>query len=303
VSNRLLALAVLLVAAALCLTVPAAAQAVAIGVGDQKTAMFDDQRFQDLGLRHARLTVAWDALTFPWQREELDRWLAAAHRAGVQPLITFGHSRVRRRQLPTPARLRFEFRQFRTRYPWVRTFATWNEANHCGEPTCHKPWLVAAYWRTLQSECRLCTVVAAELLDMPNMIGWVREFRRHSGAEPRHWGLHNYIDTNRFRTASTRRLLRAVRGDLWLTEVGGLVARRNRSRTRRLDASPAHAAKAMRWLFERLVPLSSRIRRVYIYHWSATGPLDTWDSALLDPLGHERPAFHVLKARLARRSG
>jgi hypothetical protein len=35
------------------------------------------------------------------------------------------------------------------RYLWVTDYASWNEANHCGEPTCHRPELVAAYWRKL----------------------------------------------------------------------------------------------------------------------------------------------------------
>ena len=52
------------------------------------------------------------------------------------------------------------------------------------------------------------------------------------------WGLHNYIDANRFRTRGTRALLRAVKGDVWFTETGGLVVRRNGSTVEfpRLDA-------------------------------------------------------------------
>ena len=43
------------------------------------------------------------------------------------------------------------------------------------------------------------------------------------------WGLHNYIDANRFRTTGTRSLLRAVPGEVWFTETGGLVVRNNGS--------------------------------------------------------------------------
>src|SRR3712207_9414448 len=49
----------------------------------------------------------------------------------------------------------------------------WNEANHCGEPTCNRVKLVAAYWRKLRQECRECKILAVELLDMPNMVRWV----------------------------------------------------------------------------------------------------------------------------------
>ena len=89
-------------------------------------------------------------------------------------------------------------------------YASWNEANHCGEPTCHRPALVAAYWRKLRGECPTCRILAAEVLDMPNMTSWVKAFRRAAKVEPRYWGLHNYIDANRLRTTGTRRLLKTV---------------------------------------------------------------------------------------------
>lgn len=178
---------------------------VVIGIADQKPDMFTDARFRALGLRHARLNVAWNVMRVRWQRDELDRWLRAARRARVEPLVTFGHARSERRavrrSLPTPRRFRAEVRSFRRRYPWVRTFATWNEANLCGEPTCHRPRLVAAYWRALRLECRGCTVLAATVLDIPGMVEWVKEFRRAARMEPRWWGLHNYVDANRFRTS------------------------------------------------------------------------------------------------------
>jgi hypothetical protein len=293
-----------LILAALALTAlaaaaPAAQGAVLAGIADQKPAMFTDARFADLGIRHARVQVPWDVFSYPAQLEEIDRWLTAARAANVEPLISWGHSRVERRLLPSPSRFKYEFRRFRERYPWVTTFATWNEANHCGEPTCHRPKLVAAYWRALTRECPSCTILGAELLDMPNMVAWVREFRAYVGLEPRVWGLHNYVDANRFRTSGTRRLLRTVAGDVWLTEVGGLVYRRNRPATGRnqvrLRESPSHAARATQWLLDRLLPISIRLRRVYFYHWDASTLRDSWDSALITPGGRGRPALRVLQ--------
>ncbi|MBJ7332570.1 MAG: hypothetical protein JHC95_21925 [Solirubrobacteraceae bacterium] len=280
---------------------PAAHARASIGIGDQKPGMFTDPRFKALGIRYARLNIGWDALASDWQREEIDTWMGAARDAGVEPLVTFGHSRTTRRLLPTPSRFKYEVRRFRERYPWVDTFATWNEANHCGEPTCHRAPLVAAYYKALRRECRGCTVLAAELLDMPNMTTWARQFRKAAGREPEVWGLHNYVDTNRFRTKSTRQMLRAVRGDIWLTEVGGLVRRQNKSRIP-LNESPTHAVRALNWLFKEILPISPRLSRVYIYHWQAGGPEDTWDSALLTPGGRTRGAFDVVKRQiLARR--
>jgi len=49
-----------------------------------------------------------------------------------------------------------------------------------------------------------------------------------------------------------------------------------------------------RWVFDKLVPLSRRITRVYLYHWNAVSG-DNWDSGLVDPRGRSRPALRVLR--------
>jgi hypothetical protein len=294
-SLRLAVLAVLLAA----LAVAAPASALTIGIGDQKPDMFSDPRFQDSGIRFARRAVAWDSLTSPGQTAALDEWLNAARAAHVTPLISFTHSSTNRRQLPSPERLLYEFRRFRARYPWVTEFATWNEANHCGEPTCHRPELVAAYWRKLRRQCPKCTILGAEVLDMPNMTSWVKAFRRAAKVEPRYWGLHNYIDANRLRTTGTRRLLKATGHALiWFTETGGIVSRTNRRKVT-FPESASHAAIATRFVFDDLVPLSRRITRVYLYHWNSEPGPKTWDSALIGPTGKPRPAFRVLERELA----
>jgi hypothetical protein len=290
----LLALATLLCAAA----VPAPAHAVIIGLADQNANMFDDRRFEALDVRYARLAVGWDAMGYDWQRAEIDRWLEGARRAGVRPLVTFMHSRTHRRSLPSPERFQHEFRRFRQRWPWVREFATWNEANFCGEPTCNRPALVAAYHRKLRQACRSCRILAAELLDMPNISSYARAMRRASRTDPRLWGLHNYVEANRFRTGRTERFLRATRGEVWITETGGLVNRRNGSTTTDIPESPSHAARVTRFLFRGVLPVSSRITRLYVYEWSVPTNRETWDSALIDPYGRRRPAYRVLVEEL-----
>ena len=295
---RLAAPLVVLLAA---LAVAAPASALTIGIADQKPDMFSDPRFQDSGIRFARRAVAWDALTSPGQTAALDEWMNAARAAHVDPLVSFTHSSVDRRQLPTPERLLYEFRRLRARYPWVSDYASWNEANHCGEPTCHRPALVAAYWRKLRRECPSCRILAAEVLDMPNMTSWVKAFRRAAKVEPRYWGMHNYVDANRLRTTGTRRLLKTVRGQVWFTETGGIVSRTNRQKVT-FPESAEHAATATRFLFDDLVPLSRRITRVYLYHWNSDPGPKTWDSGLIGPTGKPRPAYRVLQRVLKERA-
>jgi hypothetical protein len=294
-----ISLLISVIAVALAFAAPAGA--LTIGIADNKPDMFGDPRFETSGIAHARLSIGWDALSSPWQVQQIDTWLADARAAHVDPLVSFGHSRTDRRSVPTPSRFLFEFRRFRARYPWVHEFATWNEANHCGEPTCHRPALVAAYYREIRRECPDCRILAAEVLDMPNMVSWVRAFKRRAGEEPRYWGLHNYIDANRGRTTGTRRMLRAVKGQVWFTETGGIVSRTNPHKVT-FPESPEHAAVATRFLFNRLVPLSRRVTRVYIYHWNTDGVSSTWDSALIGPTGVTRPAYGIVERALHRQA-
>jgi hypothetical protein len=284
--------------------VPAPASALVVGIADQKPDMFFDARFQKLRIHHARLTIPWDWRSHGWQIAEMDRWLFFARLRGVHPLVSFGHSRVHRRTLPSAARLARELRRFRARYPWVTNFATWNEANHCGEPTCHKPARVARYWLKLRRACRTCKILAAEVLDTPNLRWWVRGFLRRAGRQPDTWGLHNYVEANRFRTKHLRRLLRQVKGNIWLTEVGGVVKRRGTKKVQRnrvpLPESTKHAAKVTRFIFDEVLPLNRRISRVYLYHWDSQTRFDSWDSALIGWNGKARPAYRVLRSRLAK---
>jgi hypothetical protein len=270
-------------------------RSVQIGIGDQKLEMFSDARFLALHVKHARLSIGWDAMTSPWQVQEIDSWLDAARALGVQPLVSIGHSRTVRHSLPTPERMKYEFRRLRERYPWVTTWATWNEANHCGEPTCHRPRLVAAYYRILRRECPSCTILAPEMLDMPNMTHWARSFRRWLGWTPKLWGMHNYVEANRFRMTRLRALLRALPGaEVWLTETGGLVRRDNASTTD-IPQGARHAGEVTRYIFDRVLPANPRIKAVYLYHWNAGPREGSWDSGLITHGGRERSALLVLR--------
>jgi len=273
-----------------------------IGIADQKPGVFDDERLGNLGVGYARHSVPWDALRFPEQVADLDAWVRGAQRIGAEPMITFSRSRdlPRRHKPPGSNEFLIQFRRFRARYPSIRTYSSWNEANHCGTGTCRKPYLVASYFDAIRRNCPGCKVVAADLLDQPNLAGWARAFRRATHVEPRYWALHGYIDANRFQTVHTRALLGAVKGEIWLTEIGGIVARRNRSQIK-LPAGKAHAARATRFIFDRLGRVSPRITRIYLYHWSSSTPFDSWDSALIGADGKRRPALAVLE-RVLRQS-
>ena len=291
--------ALLTVLAVLLVALPASADPV-IGVGEQYPQMFSSPYYQALGIHDARVVVAWDALGSAWQRHELDAWMAAATASNTNVLIAITRSRRddRHKFLPSPARYRAEFRHFRKRYPQVSAYIPWNEANHCSQPTCNRPEVAARYYDIMRSVCHSCTVVAADVLDMPGMTTWLKRFRHAVKHSPTVWGLHNYLDANRFRSDGTKEMLRTVKGKIWFTETGGLVRRANHSSIRFPD-SISHAAKAVKWVLK-LATLSSRIQRVYFYHWSPApavgGVAAPWDSALTDSKGRPRPAYKVLRS-------
>ena len=296
-----LALAVVLPAA------PAAAR-VEIGMGEQQPGMFTDQHWLRLGMRDARYLTAWDTLERPHQRERLDQWIAAADAVGARVAISFQHSRRKRRSalgFPTAAQFKAAFLAFRERYPEVRDWIVWNEANHPRSFSAHRPGLVARLFDVAARNCRRCRVVGADVLDVTGMTEWVRAFRRKAKVRPRIWGLHNYIDAQHGRSTGTRELLAATRGKVWFTETGGWILRRKYHRGRIVRvyrSTPEHAARAAKHVL-RLACLSDRIKRVYLYNWQAPLIVTTWDSGFVGPRGTPRPAYQVLLRQVRRAGG
>jgi hypothetical protein len=279
-----------------CLAAPAAAPARAlIGMGDQKPAMFSDKRFHYLGLRHARIVVSWDVQRSTRERRWVEGWLSAARFTRVEPMVAFGHawSGAKRKHLPSVRAFRAAFDRFRRAYPWVRVYTAWNEANHCSQPTCHEPERAAAYYDVVRDACPRCTVVAADVLDQPNMGRWLRAFERAARHKPSLWGLHNYLDANRLRMRGTRHLLRLVKGRVWITETGGVVRRKHYRNRISFPESAEYAAKVTRYVL-RMADREPRIRRVYLYQWNADSLTQAWDSGIIDPFGLKRPSYAVL---------
>ena len=270
-----------------------------IGIADQKPDFLSDQAFLGLGVRHARIAVAWDALTSDWQVEQLEKWMSGARAAGISPLVTFDRSRLegRTKYLPAPAQFQASFKAFRARYPWVRDYSVWNEANEPGQPTYKRPDVMARYFRAMKVSCPTCKVLAGDLLDNKSMVKWTRGYvkaLKKNKQVPRYWGLHNYVTANRLQTKQVSELLAVTKGELWLTETGGLVARRNKSKIK-LPQGKAHAAKVTRFILRDMVALSPRISRVYLYQWDSLSPQDSWDSGFLGPDRRARPSLNIIK--------
>lgn len=285
-----------------------AAARLQVGIADQNPATFLDPRFRWLGMHAGRLVVPWDVVSRPTYLRPADEWLKAARANGITPLVVFEHSRARPHVLPTVRAYAAAVRSFMRRYPWVRQFSAWNEENHVSQPTASHPRQAAEYYNTMAALCRSCQVTAADVLDEPNMRVWVSAFLRYAH-HPRLWGVHNYYDLNHGGHRQTSLLLRMVRGQIWFSEIGGLVWRYDPTHHRFLNRGEAYAARAAGRLLT-LARLSGRITRIYYYHWRVQTTLAgarrrrpphvTWDSGLLRPDCSARPAFGVIARVLGR---
>ncbi len=296
-----LALLLALACTSVGLLAPTAQAAVTtVGIADQQADTFSDPLFAPLGVKHARLNLAWDAMDYDWQLAGLDDWMSKANAAGVTPLVIFSQSRVqgRTRLLPTSAQFGKVVDALRARYPFVREFAAWNEANHAGQPSYSRPGAVAEYYRILRTKCPSCTVLPASLLDNPNLVPWTLKLRkaiiRSGQPEPRLWGLHNYSDVNRLKDTSTRRLLGAVKGKVWLTETGGVVEATSPTASK-FPQGAAYAGRVAKYILGPLIAANPRVERAYFYNWKPGGTSFSWDSGLVGADGAPRAAYQVIK--------
>lgn len=271
------------------------------GMSEQGTAMFSDPRFQALGIPTARLVAPWNAVDTDPAR--LDAWLGAAAAAGVQPLMAFNRTATDHCpddpcQLPDVAAYEAAVGRFLARYPWVEVITPWNEPNHQAEPTFGAPDAAAAYYGAVRRVCATCTIVAGDVLDTDNMLGWLARYRAALPEDPAVWGLHNYHDTTHLLSDGLESFLQAVSGEIWLTETGGIVELRNSSGRVTHAYDEQRAANGVRQAFVLARAHADRVGRVYIYNWQDQ-PGGFFTSGLLDTTGRERPAFLVFRDELA----
>jgi hypothetical protein len=271
------------------------------GMSEQGTAMFADPRFRALAIPTARLVAPWNAVDTDPAR--LDAWLGAAAAAGVQPLMVFNRTATDRCpddpcQLPDVAAYEAAVGRFLARYPWVQVITPWNEPNHRAEPTFGAAEAAGAYYGAVRRVCPTCTIVAGDVLDTDNMLGWLSRYREALPEAPAVWGMHNYHDTTHLASDGLESFLQAVGGEVWLTETGGIVELRNSNGRVTHAYDEQRAANGVRQAFALARAHADRVRRVYIYNWQDQ-PGGFFTSGLVDVSGRERPAFLVFRDELA----
>jgi hypothetical protein len=289
------------------LLVPAGASAkthVAIGLGDQHASTFAAPAFRALHVKKARYFIRWDAAKVPYAMAAADEYVRAANAAGVRVLLhistnNFAHGRAK---LPSVKSYRKyvgkivrHFRALR-----VREFGVWNEENHSSQPTYKNPRRAAAYYRTMRSLCRGCTIVALDVLDQRGVAGYIARWFR---ALPRSYrsrsitvGIHNYSDTNRRRSSGTSAIIRATRSHnrharFWLTETGGIVKFGGA-----WPCNETRAASRIAYMFKLAKKFRRTVKRLYAFSWTGNN-CQGFDSGLVRANGSTRPGYRTFKSK------
>jgi hypothetical protein len=279
--------------------------AVLVGIGEQNASMFTNPLFTQIGFKRARYFPSWDVALKPQEATWLDQWLGAAQNAGVEPLISFFAAMgsacpSKPCKLPTVKQYTKAFKAFRQRWPQVKVISPWNEANHRSQPTFKNPKRAAQFYNVVRANCRGCKIIAADVIDEKNMEKWLKVFRK-TAKKPKIWGLHNYRDTNKRKgqlLGGTKRLLKAVKGDVWLTETGGIVKFVLPNGHTLFPFSESRANSATKRMFALAKKYRKRIKRLYIYHWIQSSSAPRFDAGLLRADGTARPAYNTVKKQL-----
>ena len=291
------------------------------GIGDQNASSFSDPHFRALGVKRTRLIVPYDAIfKSPGQ---VDQWVKAALAAKLEPLIAFNpsqgsHCPARPCSVPSTKAYTRAFKAWRKKYPKVKLFNFWNETNSATQPTgatraSTVKKAVKLYLAAKRVCGRKCTVTGPDMLDQgigdkrksvrvrnqKRMAKWVGMFLRFAGRRnyPKVWGFHNYGDTNYGRSTGTKFFLRKIarRGQVWVTETGGIYAFRQQSGKVVFKPNASRQAKATTFAFTIAKKFRRRITRLYYYQWRTNNATDFFDAGIIDFNGNLRPAYGRLK--------
>jgi hypothetical protein len=228
-------------------------------------------------------------------------WIHTAEAAHVRPLISFEADGGRASNYaPSINEYRRAVAAFLRRFPQVKDYTAWNEPDFSWRRLARMPQLAAGYFNALYNTCHRCTIAAGDLYletrgpatihgAAARLGPWLRAYIRGLRHRPKAWALHDYHEVRDHNAAQLRTLMSMTSGAIWLDETGG-VLRRGTWR----HQSAARAGKDEKFLIS-LAKRYHRVARIYHYQWLGSPPGSGWDSGLLTPGGHPRPAYWVLR--------
>jgi hypothetical protein len=274
------------------------------GIGDEQPEMFADPMWRQLHVKIARYIAPYDAAVRRPSLAQATAWIRGAEAEHAQILIAFYHSEYTPTRMPSVAQYRRDVQKFVKLFPHVKQYQSWDEANRGNVAHAFaSPSAVAAaeYYQALRRVCSRCTVIGLDVLDQANIgptLRYIGEFKREIGRlrtiMPGIWGLHDYSDVNRLESWRTREVSRALGGQVWLTETGGIV-QFGGAFPNRHGSGLARAAKVLHYTFA-VASSQRQVKRLYLYDWTGGVNSTRFDAGLTD--AHHRPrAGYVVVCR------
>jgi len=283
-----------------------AASSYLTGIGNENPKMFANPLYQQLHTKIVRYVVPYDAVAHPYSLDLAIAFIDAAEAAGEQILVAFYHSEYTPTRLPNVTSYQRDVQKFVKLFPHVRQYESWDESNRGNVAHAFSsPSGIAAakYYQALIRVCKGCTVIGLDVLDEAQIVKTLRyisEFKREISrletVMPKIWGLHNYSDVNRLEGWRTRDLVKALGGQVWLTETGGLV-KFEPSFPNRHGAGLTRAAKVLKFMFA-LAGSVPQIKRLYVYDWSGGTSSTRFDAGLTNVNEQPRAGYVVVCRQL-----
>ena len=148
-------------------------------------------------------------------------------------LVAFYHSEYTPTKMPSVASYSKTCRSSSSSSRTSGSYQSWDESNRGNvRRTVLEPIGAAAaqYYQALKRDCTGARWSASTSSTQDNTgptLTYIAEFKREiyrlKTVMPKIWGLHDYSDVNRLESWRTLEIVRALGGEIWLTETGGIV--------------------------------------------------------------------------------
>jgi hypothetical protein len=283
-----------------------AASSYSTGIGDEHAQMFSNPLYRQLNTRIVRYIAPYDAAAHSFSLDNAITFIRDAEALNEQVLVAFYHSEYTPTKMPSIATYQRDVQKFVKLFPHVRQYQSWDEANRGNiAHVLASPSAAAAarYYQALLRVCKGCTVIGLDVLDADNIsptLAYISEFKREVSrlrtVMPKIWGLHNYSDINRLQSWRTGELVRALGGQVWLTETGGIV-QFGGAFPNRHGSGLSRAAKVLKYMFA-VAASQPRIKRLYIYDWTGGVSSTRFDAGLTNTREVPRPGYVVVCRQL-----
>lgn len=284
-----------------------AASSYLTGIGNENPKMFRNALYKQLHTKIVRYVAPYDAVAHPYSLKQAINFIDAAEAGHEQVLVAFYHSEYSPTKLPSLSVYQRDVQKFVKLFPKVRQYESWDESNRgnvARQFSSPSGAAAAKYYQALLRVCKGCSVIGLDVLDayiISPTLRYISEFKREISrlqtVMPKIWGLHNYSDVNRLESWRTRQLVKALGGQVWLTETGGLV-KFVPSFPNKNGSGLTRAAKVLKYMFS-LASALPQIKRLYVYAWTGGTSSTRFDAGLTNV--HEQPrAGYVVVCRQLR---